>query len=91
MKLQQSLHKTIINLLWNSLMQAQIYPFLRATKIHNVFQLTIQKMIKIQLSNATFVVLIKSIIFVEKKMGTKVPIRARNLDFLKCFLNLFVL
>ena len=48
-------------------------------------------MLKIQLSNATFVVLIKSIIFVEKKMGTKVPIRARNLDFLKCFLNLFVL
>lgn len=47
--------------------------------------------VKIQLSNATFVVLIKSIIFVEKKMGTKVPIRARNLDFLKCFLNLFVL
>jgi hypothetical protein len=25
-------------------MQAQIYPVLRATKIHNVFQLTIQKM-----------------------------------------------
>jgi hypothetical protein len=46
MKLQQSLHKTIINLLWNSLMQAQIYPVLRATKIHNVFQLTIQKMNK---------------------------------------------
>jgi hypothetical protein len=44
MKLQQSLHKTIINLLWNSLMQAQIYPVLRATKIHNVFQLTMQKM-----------------------------------------------
>jgi hypothetical protein len=60
-------------------------------KLHYFLKSTNYFIVKIQLSNATFVVLIKSIIFVEKKMGTKVPIRARNLDFLKCFLNLFVL
>ena len=44
MMLQQSLHKTNINLLWNSLMQAQIYLVLYATKIHNVFELAMRKM-----------------------------------------------